>query len=171
MGILDIFARKKEAQNESNTLFGQTQLGNNIVYQGSSGKQTVSQQLLYVTTSSTTVAGRTVDVSVLSRNSTVMSCVGIKARALAQLPRCVMYQDEDGNFLDALKSDKVGKRDKEKARQVNALLNDPNNFQSSYEFFYQLSQWLDLTGETFTLLYRKDQQNSLQTPIELYNLD
>ena len=171
MGLFDIFSRKKDTQNESNTLFGQTALGNQVALQGNKGKYVGNNQLLYVTTSSTTVAGRTVDVSVLSRNSTVMSCVGIKARALAQLPRCVMYQDEDGNYVDALKSDKVGKRDKEKARQVNALLNDPNNFQSSYEFFYQLSQWLDLTGETFTLLYRKDQQNSLQTPIELYNLD
>ena len=171
MGILDIFKQKNDSTSESNTLFGQTALGNQVVLQGNKGKFVGNNQLLYVTTSSTTVAGRTVDVSVLSRNSTVMSCVGVKARALAQLPKCVMYRTEDGTFVDALQSDKVGKRDKDKARQVNALLNDPNNFQSSYEFFYQLSQWLDLTGETFTLLFRKEQQNSLQTPIELYNLD
>lgn len=171
MGLFDIFSRKKDNKNESNSLFGQQQLGNQVALQGNKGKFVGNNQLLYVTTSSTTVAGRTVDVSVLSRNSTVMSCVGIKARALAQLPKCVMYKTEDGTYVDALKSDKVGKRDKDKARQVSALLNDPNNFQSSYEFFYQLSQWLDLTGETFTLLFRKDQQNSLQTPIELYNLD
>jgi hypothetical protein len=58
MGILDIFSRKKDAQNESNTLYGQTQLGNNLLFQGAKGKQTVSQQLLYVTTSSSTAAGR-----------------------------------------------------------------------------------------------------------------
>ena len=171
MGLFDIFKNKKDVQSESNTLFGNTALGNMVALQGNKGKFVGNNQLLYVTTSSTTVAGRTIDVSVLSRNSTVMSCVGIKARALAQLPKCVMFKDENGNYVDAIKSDKVGKRDKDKARQVNALLNEPNNFQSSYEFFYQLSQWLDLTGETFTLLFRKDQQNSLQTPIELYNLD
>ena len=171
MGILDIFKRKNDSTNESNTLFGQTALGNQVVLQGNKGKYVGNNQLLYVTTSATTVAGRTVDVSVLSRNSTVMSCVGVKARALAQLPKCVMYKTEDGTFVDATKSDKVGKRDKDKARQVTNLLNDPNNFQSSYEFFYQLSQWLDLTGETFTVLWRENQSNPMQTPIELYNLD
>ena len=171
MALFDFLKPKKDSVKESNTLFGQSSLGNQVALQGNKGKWVGNNQLLYVTTSSTTVAGRTVDVSVLSRNSTVMSCVGIKARALAQLPRCVMYQDEDGNFIDAVKSNKVGKRDKDKARQVNGLLGSPNNFQSSYEFFYQLCQWLDLTGETFTLLFRKDQQNSLQTPIEMYNLD
>jgi HK97 family phage portal protein len=171
MGILDIFKRKNDSSNESNTLFGQTALGNQVVLQGNKGKFVGNNQLLYVTTSSTTVAGRTVDVSVLSRNSTVMSCVGVKARTLAQLPKCVMYKTDDGTFVDALKSDKVGKRDKDKARQINNLLNDPNNFQSSYEFFYQLSQWLDLTGETFTVLWRENQTNPMQSPIEMYNLD
>ena len=70
MGILDIFSKKQDIKNESNTLFGQTQLGNNVVWQGNAGKQTVSQQLLYVTTSSVTTAGRTVDMATLSRNST-----------------------------------------------------------------------------------------------------
>ena len=49
MGVLDIFRRKDKTSNESNTLFGQTQLGNNVVYQGTGGRQTVSTQLLYVT--------------------------------------------------------------------------------------------------------------------------
>jgi HK97 family phage portal protein len=31
--------------------------------------------------------------------------------------------------------------------------------------------WHDLAGETFTLLYRKDQKDSMQTPMEMYNLD
>jgi hypothetical protein len=31
MGILDIFKGKKQIQKESNTLFGQTQLGNNVI--------------------------------------------------------------------------------------------------------------------------------------------
>ena len=171
MGILDIFKSKKVDSTESNTLFGQTQLGNNVIYQGQGGKQTVSQQLLYVTTSSATAAGRTVDMSVLSRNSTIMSCVGVKARALAQLPIRVMYKSDDGTFVNALESDKVGSRDKAKAKQVLNLLTMPNNFESQYEFWYQWSMWQDLAGETFTLWWRKDQADSVATPLEMYNLD
>ena len=170
MKILDIFKRKV-ADNSSNTMFGQTVLGNNIVYQGNNGKQTASQQLLYVTTSSSTQAGRVVDMSMLSRNSTVMACVGAKARALAQLPIKVMYKADDGTFVDALKSDKVGSRDKAKAKQVASLLDDPNNFQSRYEFWYQYSMWLDLAGEVFTLWWRKDQADPMATPLEMYCLD
>lgn len=171
MGILDIFKGKKVDSTESNTLFGQTQLGNNVIYQGVGGKQTVSQQLLYVTTSSATAAGRTVDMSVLSRNSTIMSCVGVKARALAQLPIRIMYKADDGTFVNALESDKVGSRDKAKAKQVLNLLTMPNNFESQYEFWYQWSMWQDLAGETFTLWWRKDQADSVATPLEMYNLD
>ena len=171
MGILDIFSRKKSLQKESNTLFGQTQLGNNVIYQGADGRQTVSQQLLYVTTSSATAAGRTVDMSVLSRNSTIMSCVGIKARALAQLPISIMSKGDNGEFINAVQSDKVSNRDKTKAKQVLSLLTNPNNFESQYEFWYQWSMWQDLAGETFTLLWRKNQEDSLSTPLEMYNLD
>jgi len=171
MGILDIFSRKKPLQKESNTLFGQTQLGNNVIYQGASGRQTVSQQLLYVTTGSTTAAGRPLDMSVLSRNSTVMSCVGVKARALAQLPISIMSKDDNGVFVNAIKSDKVGTRDKTKAKQVLSLLQNPNNFQSQYEFWYQWCMWQDLAGECFTLWWRKDQQDAVATPLEMYNLD
>lgn len=171
MGILDIFSKKQGVNNESNTLFGQTQLGNNVVYQGDGGRQTVSQQLLYVTTSSVTTAGRTVDMSTLSRNSTVMACVGAKARALAQLPIKVMYQLDDGTYVDALKSEIVGNRDKAKAKQVLNLLTNPNNFQSQYEFWYQWCMWQDLAGESFTLWWRKDQKDPSQTPVEMYNLD
>jgi HK97 family phage portal protein len=171
MGILDIFSKKQGVNNESNTLFGQTQLGNNVVYQGDGGRQTVSQQLLYVTTSSVTSAGRTVDMSTLSRNSTVMACVGVKARALAQLPIKVMYQLDDGTYVDAIKSDIVGARDKAKAKQALNLLTNPNNFQSQYEFWYQWCMWQDLAGETFTLWWRKDQKDANTTPIEMYNLD
>lgn len=169
--MLDIFRGKKTVQNESNTVFGQTQLGNNVIYQGQGGKQTTGMQLLYVTTSSTTAAGRTVDISVLTRNSTVMACVGVKARALAQLPKAVMVKLPDGSMVDALTSDKVGSRDKIKAKQVLNLLMTPNNFESSYEFWYQWSMWQDLAGETFTLWWRKDQKDSVSTPIEMYNLD
>lgn len=170
MAILDIFKRKQDTKDESNTLYGQTQLGNNVLISGKR-PNSVSQQLLYVTTSSTTTAGRVVDTATLSRNSTVMACVGIKARSLAQLPISVMYRQADGTYVDAVSSEAVGKRDKEKARQVLNLLTAPNNFQSQYEFWYQWSMWQDLTGETFSLLWRKDQNNSLQTPIEMYNLD
>jgi len=171
MGILDIFSRKKVVQNESNTVFGQTQLGNNVIYQGQGGRQTAGQQLLYVTTSSSTTAGRTIDVSVLTRNSTIMSCVGVKARALAQCSLNVMYKTEDGTFEDAIRFDGVGSRDKIKAKQVLNLLRNPNNFESQYEFWYQWSMWQDLLGETFTLWWRKDAQDPSQTPIEMYNLD
>ena len=56
MKISDIFKRKQVK--ESNSMFGQTALGNNIVYQGSNQKPTVNTQILYVTTSSTTDAVR-----------------------------------------------------------------------------------------------------------------
>ena len=171
MAILDIFRGKKSVNTESNTLFGQTQLGNNVVYQGQGGRQTAGQQLLYVTTSSTTNAGRVVDVSVLSRNSTVMACVGVKARALAQCGISVMYKTDEGTFEDALKFEGVGSRDKIKAKQVANLMKTPNNFESAYEFWYQWSMWQDLLGETFTLWWRAKQDDPMQTPIEMYNLD
>ena len=81
MGILDIFKGKKPTQTESNTVLGQTQLGNQVIY-GLSQQGKTAQQLLYVTTSSQTVAGRQVDLSMLTRNSTIMGCVGVKARTL-----------------------------------------------------------------------------------------
>jgi HK97 family phage portal protein len=171
MGILDIFRGNKPLKKESNTLFGQTQLGNNVIYQGPSGRQTVSQQLLYVTTGSTTSAGRPVDMTVLSRNSTVISCVNAKARALAQLPKEVMYKTDDGTFVNALEAPNINARDRAKAKQVLNLLYQPNNFQSSYEFWYQWSMWQDLAGECFTLFWRAKQDDPIQTPIEMYNLD
>ncbi len=169
MGILDVFKRK-EAK-ESNSLFGQTALGNNIIYQGSNQRPTVNTQILYVTTSSVTSAGRSVDMSMLTRNSTVMACVGAKARALAQLPIRIMCDADDGSYLDAVKSPEVGPRDKAKAKQVANLLNQPNNFQSTYEFWYQYLMWLELSGEVFTLWWRKDQENPTQTPLEMYIFD
>ena len=171
MALLDIFKSKKTLQKESNTLFGQTQLGNNVIYQGQSGKQTVSQQLLYVTTSSVTTAGRTVDMSVLSRNSTIMACVGVIARSLAQCSLSIKYKTDEGTFEDALRTDKAGSRDKIKAKQVLNLLQNPNNFESQYEFWYQWAMWQELAGETFTLWWRKNVDDPTQTPIEMYNLD
>lgn len=171
MGILDIFKAKNKDSTESNTMFGQTQLGNNVIYQGNAGKQTVSQQLLYVTTSSATTAGRAVDMSMLSRNSTIMACVGVKARSLGQLPKTVMAKTEDGTLVDATTSKEVGARDRAKAKQIQNLLYNPNNFQSSYEFWYQWSMWQDLAGETFTLWWRENPKDSLSTPLEMYNLD
>lgn len=172
MGILDIFRGNKKTQQESNAVFGQTALGNNILWLGKDSQQTSATQLLYVTTSSTTQAGRVLDVTTLTRNSTVMACVGIKARALSQLPVDICYKDEEGNYVSAIsKSEGVGNRDKTKAKQVYSLLNCPNAFQSQYEFMYQLSMWLDLTGEVFTLFWRKNQEDPMQTPVEMYNLD
>jgi HK97 family phage portal protein len=172
MAILDIFKRKPNGNTqESNTLFGQTALGNNILRNVSQGQVPASNQLLYVTTSSVNTAGRVVDMSMLSRNSTVMACVGAKARALAQLPKRVMAYSEDGKLVDAATDSNVSARDKAKAKAVNALLNDPNHYQSSYEFWYQWSMWYDLSGETFIALWRKDQNAMTQTPIEMYLLD
>jgi HK97 family phage portal protein len=171
MGIFDIFARKDKKSNESNTLFGQTALGNNIVYQGNDKRPTVNTQILYVTTSSTTTAGRPVDTSMLTRNSTVMACIGAKARALSQLPIKIMSELDDGTYVDAIKDPSVGLRDKAKAKQVYNLLTVPNNFQSQYEFWYQYMMWHELLGEAFTLWFRKDQESPTQTPIEMYILD
>ena len=171
MAILDIFKRNSTKANESNTLFGQTALGNNVIYSGSNTRPTVNTQILYVTTSSTNTAGRAIDMSLLTRNSTVMACVGAKARALAQLPIKIMSEQEDGSYLDAVKDKSVGARDKNKAKQVAKLLNNPNNFQSKYEFWYQWLMWLELSGEAFTLWWREDQKNPSQTPMEMYVLD
>lgn len=170
MGILDIFKGKKQAD-ESNSMFGMTALGNNILYQAQQKQVPFSAQILYVTTGSTTSAGRPVDMSMLSRNSTVMSCVSLKARALAQLPIRVMYETEEGDYVDAIKNADVGKRDKEKAKQVTRLLNKPNNFQSRYEFWYQWLMWYELSGEAFTVWWRKDKESVTQTPLEMYILD
>jgi HK97 family phage portal protein len=170
MAILDIFKRKSVAQNESNTVLGQLQLGNQVIY-GTANKGQTAQQLLYVTTSSTTVAGRVLDISALTRNSTIMACVGVKARALAQCSLSIMSKQEDGTFVDALRDESVGARDKAKAKQVLNLLHNPNNFQNQYEFWYQWCMWQDLAGESFTLWWRKDQKDPSQTPIEMYNLD
>ncbi len=170
MRILDIFKGKKALNKESNTVLGQLQLGNQVVYSASNKGQT-SNQLLYVTTSSQTVAGRVIDISGLTRNSTIMGCVGVKARSLAQCSISIMSKNDDGSFVDAIKDSSVGARDKAKAKQVLNLLTNPNNFQTQYEFWYQWCMWQDLAGESFTLWWRKDQADSLQTPLEMYNLD
>ena len=172
MAILDIFKRKgNKTASESNTLFGQTALGNNILRNIQGQGYQATNQLLYVTTSSVNTAGRVVDMSMLSRNSTVIACVNAKARSLAQLPKRVMAYTEDGKLVDAVLSNKVSARDKAKAKAVNALLQSPNHYQSSYEFWYQWSMWYDLSGESFTALWRKDQNNPTLTPMEMYLLD
>lgn len=170
-GIPDIFKPKAKKSDESNTLFGQTALGNNILYQGQNNRPTVSTQILYVTTSSSTTAGRPVDTSLLSRNSTVMTCVGVKARAISQLPIRIMAKGKDGQLVDALLDESVGPRDKNKARAVLNLLQQPNNFQSQYEFWYQWMMWHEMLGEAFTVWFRADQQNPTQTPLEMYIID
>jgi HK97 family phage portal protein len=169
MALLDVFKRKSTT--ESNTLFGQSALGNNIVYQGNNKNPNVNTQILYVTTGSTNTAGRPVDMSLLTRNSTIMSCVAVKARALSQLPIKIVCKSDDGSYVDAVQSSLVGARDKAKAKQVSNLLSQPNNFQSSYEFWYQWLMWYELSGEAFTLWWRKDQKSSTETPLEMYLLD
>lgn len=169
MALLDIFNRKNKNQKESNTLFGQTALGNNILR--NTGASQALQQMLYVTTSSATQAGRTVDMSVLSRNSTVMACLAVKARAISQLPIQIMAYNKNDQLVNACHDKTIGDRDKIKARQVYSLLTNPNNFQSQYEFWYQFSMWLDMAGECYTVLWRKDQTKADQTPLEMYVLD
>ncbi len=169
MAIFDIFKGKKPTANESNVVLGQLQLGNQVVI-GNQRNQP-AQQLLYVTTSSTTTAGRVLDISGLTRNSTVMGCVGVKARALAQCSVSIVSKADDGTFVDAITDPKVGARDKAKAKQVLNLLQNPNNFQSLYEFWYQWVMWQDLAGESFTLWWRDKQKDPSATPIEMYNLD
>jgi HK97 family phage portal protein len=172
MAITDIFKRKSNASaKESNSLFGQTALGNNILRNAQGQGYQSNNQLLYVTTSSVNAAGRVVDMSMLSRNSTVMACVNAKARALAQLPIKIMAYDENGKLVDAVTDPNVSARDKAKAKAVYYLLNNPNNYQSSFEFWFQWSMWYDLSGETFTALWRKEQTNSTLTPMEMYLLD
>ena len=171
MALLDVFKRKDTKNNESNTLFGQSALGNNIVYQGNNKNPNVNTQILYVTTGTTNNAGRPVDMSLLTRNSTIIACVAAKARALSQLPICVMSQDDNGVYVDAIKSPDVGARDKAKAKQVANLLAQPNNFQSTYEFWYQFLMWYELAGEAFTLWWRKNQDSATETPLEMYLLD
>lgn len=170
-GVPEIFQPKARSEKESNNLFGQTALGNNIVYQGSDNRPTVNTQILYVTTASSTDAGRPVDVSLLSRNSTVMACVAAKARAISQLPISIKYRTEDGTLVDACSSKKVPRAEKMKAKAVLALLQTPNNFQSQYEFWFQWTMWHEMLGEAFTLWWRKDKNNSTQTPLEMYILD
>lgn len=170
-GIPEIFKRKATKANEANTLFGQTALGNNIVYQGDNKRPTVNTQILYVTTSSVTDAGRPVDTSLLSRNSTVMSCISVKARAISQLPIRIMCRSDSGEYVDALASDKVGVRDKQRAKAALKLLEAPNNFQSQYEFWYQWMMWHEMLGEAFTLWWRADQKKMTQLPLEMYVLD
>jgi HK97 family phage portal protein len=171
MAIFDVFKRNDKKSVESNSLFGQTALGNNVVYQGNNQNPNVNTQILYVTTGSTNNAGRPVDMSLLTRNSTIMACVATKARALSQLPIRVVCQTDDGAYVDAIKSDAVGPRDKAKAKQVANLLGQPNNFQSTYEFWYQWLMWYELSGAAFTMWWRKDQKSTIETPLEMYILD
>lgn len=169
MGIFDRF-RKKSTQNESNSLFGNTVLGNNVMLRGK-GQGYGSNQLLYVTTSAVNEAGRSLDITTLARNSTVMACVGTKARALAQLPVKIMSRQADGTLVDTQTEPGVPEREKNRAKSILNLLAQPNNFQSQYEFWYQFTMWHELAGETFVLLWRKNEADPQQVPLEVYVLD
>jgi len=169
MGIFDRF-RKKTTQNESNSLFGNTVLGNNVMLRGK-GQGYGSNQLLYVTTSAVNEAGRSLDITTLARNSTVMACVGAKARALSQLPIKIMSRQNDGTLVDTQTDESVPEREKTRAKSILNLLSQPNNFQSQYEFWYQFTMWHELAGETFVLLWRKNEADPNQIPFEIYVLD
>ena len=169
MGIFDRF-RKKTQQLESNSLFGNTVLGNNVMLRGK-GQGYGSNQLLYVTTSAVNEAGRSLDITTLARNSTVMACVSTKARALAQLPVKIMSRQADGTLVDTQTEPGVPEREKNRAKSILNLLAQPNNFQSQYEFWYQFTMWHELAGETFVLLWRKNEADPQQVPLEVYVLD
>lgn len=169
MGIFDIF-RRKIADNSSNSLFGNTVLGNNVMLRGK-GQGYGSNQLLYVTTSAVNEAGRSLDITTLARNSTVMACVSTKARALAQLPVKIMSRQADGTLVDTQTEPGVPEREKNRAKSILNLLAQPNNFQSQYEFWYQFTMWHELAGETFVLLWRKNEADPQQVPLEVYVLD
>ena len=162
---------KRKLSAESNTLFGQTALGNNIIRQAGSDKNIAGSQLLYVTTSAQSESGRIVDMSTLARNSTVMTCVALKARVLAQLPIQIMYETDNGARVNACFDSGVDDRNKAKAKSVYNLLNNPNKFQSAYEFWVQWLLWYELSGEAFTVFWRKDRKSITQTPQEMYLLD
>ena len=161
---------------ESNSVLGQTQLGNDILRSpGSSPNSfnTFSIQQLYPTISAVNDAGRAIDVTYVTRNSTVMSCVELKARSLAQLPLRVMCEDAEGRKVNALTSPGVSARERNRARSVTSLLRNPNEFQTAYEFWYQYVMWYELFGEAFALWYRpKGAENDpTKLPIEMYVLD
>ena len=160
-------------QDENNSLFGQTQLGNDVLRIGSA-KQTggfASAQTLYVTTSGQSQSGITINTQFLSQNSTVLSCMMKKAQAIAQLPVNVMYQLPDGRKVNALTHKEVPNADRKRAQQVMGLLNNPNPFQTRYDLISQLSQWLDLTGEGFWVWIRKTPDSTTEFPKEVYLLD
>jgi HK97 family phage portal protein len=65
----------------------------------------------------------------------------------------------------------VPEREKNRAKSILNLLAQPNNFQSQYEFWYQFTMWHELAGETFVLLWRKNEADPQQVPLEVYVLD
>jgi HK97 family phage portal protein len=82
-----------------------------------------------------------------------------------------MAYNANDQLVDACHDPSIGSRDRIKARQVYSLLANPNNFQSQYEFWYQFSMWLDMAGECYTVFWRKNQNKSDETPLEMYILD
>jgi HK97 family phage portal protein len=100
-----------------------------------------------------------------------MACLGVKARALAQLPIKIMSRRTDGTLVDTQTDPTVPEREKNRAKSVLNLLSSPNNFQSQYEFWYQFTMWHELAGETFVLLWRKNEADPQQIPLEVYVLD
>lgn len=158
---------------ESNALLGQTQLGNDILRIQGSGNPAglANAQTLYVTTSGVSQAGTVVDIQLLSRNSTVATCMMKKGQALAQLPIRICYRTPDGKTVDAIEDSSVPNREKKRAIAVLGLLNDPNPFQTRYDFISQISQWLDLTGEVFLAWLRNDPESTTEFPKEAYLLD
>lgn len=153
---------------EANTLFGNTTLGNNVLVGTGGQAATIQQQ--YVSISGVTSAGKTMSLTEISRNATVKTCLDLKARTLAQLPIEVKVTLDDGSVVD-IDHKEVSQRERDKAKAVLSLLNNPNNFQTRYEFYWQLSAWISLTGEGYVLLWRKNQDSATQTPVELYVLD
>ena len=158
----------KDAQ-FSNSVLGGQHLGN-LILQIPRGESSNYQQS-YITTSATTDVGRTVDVSLATRNATVMSCVQFKARTLSQLPIKVMFLDDSDRLVDATaKGGKISDDYAKRARAIKRLLCCPNHYQSPSEWLTQVSMNLDLLGESYGLLWRQDNENPNQLPNYFYQL-
>ena len=176
---------KRSAQNaqELNQVFSNPALGNLVLRLPPKGTQGSGQgdygAYLYPSLAGVTQSGIVVSIDTLTRNANIATCLLTICRAVAQCPTYVGYKEKDGSIKYATRCEEIGERDSIRARAVEALLVCPNQFQSQYEFLFQLINWLEITGEGFVLLYRPLQDASDPTlggnpnvvPSELYVLD
>lgn len=162
-------SKQTQALTEVNSVFGQQVLGSQIII-AKSGKG--AYQFSYVSTSNTTAARQQIDITTLFSNGAFSASNNLITKVIAQMKPQVMYMNEDtGEYEDALKSEKISRLDKQKAKQVSNLLRRPNQFQTTYEFLAQLIMWINATGECFILNWRQNQDDVNETPKEMFILD